>query len=464
MSKAIIGIGKCSKYYLFILGTIICKVMRTFIFANEINPKSEGGIFGFTPILNDHLIIQYFYKYISFIIGGLISEYILRKKKNENEDINYHYHHQLIENDEYKSSKQKKCEILIVCFAYCIAFELNEIFYYFDFGVIDLWTFDILFVLYFMRKYFIINIYNFQKIAIIIIAVLATSLLILSSFLPYTEHDTPEEKSEDKNGYEIIEKILGSKLYSIPIIPSLLFINMCVSYSRAKSKVLMDLRYISPYLIMLYIGICGFIVFLIILIISPFLKCGKNLIDYCIVKESDESEEIYFENPIIYFNHMKNFEYKIYIEIFVIIPLFLIINFFEFLFQYLIIYHFNPNFILIRDNIYYFTKRLLLVLVNIDSFNNYISLPQFIILELSELISIIAFCIYLEIIELRFCGLNRNLKRNISIRAISENFILMEDKQDSKDDPKNNNYIVNGNDNESEIYLGNEYFFSKNTF
>ena len=197
---------------------------------------------------------------------------------------------------------------------------------------------------------------------------------------------------------------------------------------------------------MLYIGICGFIVFLII------------------VKESDESEEIYFENPIIYFNHMKNFEYKIYIEIFVIIPLFLIINFFEFLFQYLIIYHFNPNFILIRDNIYYFTKRLLLVLVNIDSFNNYISLPQFIILELSELISIIAFCIYLEIIELRFCGLNRNLKRNISIRAISENFILMEDKQDSKDDPKNNNYIVNGNDYESEISLGNEYFFSKNTF
>ena len=85
-------------------------------------------------------------------------------------------------------------------------------------------------------------------------------------------------------------------------------------------------------------------------------------------------------------------------------------------------------------------------------------------MELSELISIIAFCIYLEIIELRFCGLNRNLKRNISIRAISENFILMEDKQDSKDDPKNNNYIVNGNDNESEIYLGNEYFFSKNTF
>ena len=162
MSKAIIGIGKCSKYYLFILGTIICKVMRTFIFANEINPKSEGGIFGFTPILNDHLIIQYFYKYISFIIGGLISEYILRKKENENEDINNHYHHQLIENDEYKSSKQKKCEILIVCFAYCIAFELNEIFYYFDFGVIDLWTFDILFVLYFMRKYFIINIYIFH--------------------------------------------------------------------------------------------------------------------------------------------------------------------------------------------------------------------------------------------------------------------------------------------------------------
>ena len=50
MTKFIIGFGKCSKYLLFILGTVVFKTLNNFTFENQISLKSEGGIFGFVPI------------------------------------------------------------------------------------------------------------------------------------------------------------------------------------------------------------------------------------------------------------------------------------------------------------------------------------------------------------------------------------------------------------------------------
>ena len=47
-------------------------------------------------------------------------------------------------------------------------------------------------------------------------------------------------------------------------------------------------------------------------------------------------------------------------------------------------------------------------------------MTQFIILELSEILSIIAFLIYLEIIELRFCGLDKSLKKNLVKKSEEE--------------------------------------------
>ena len=456
MVKCFIGIGNCSKYYLFILGGVACVIFKSIIFKNNFDPKSVGGIFGFIPDLKEHTYIQYFYKYMSYIIGGFITEYVLKKKykKNESKEISHYNNNinRLIYNSLSKSSFQKKIDIFIVCCSYCISTELISLLYVFGFDIIEIWTLEILFVLYFMKKYFVINLHNFQKVAIIIILVPTTLLLILSTLLPYTEHDSPEEKSEDINSYEIIEQITGSKLYSIPILGALIVLNIGLAYSRVKSKVLMDLRNVSPYLIVFFIGICGTIVEIIILIITSSVKCSGAIEKFCGIQESDNSTEIYLENVQIYFKHMANSENNIYIEIFIIIPLFLFLNFFQLIFDFLIIYHFNPNYILIRDNIYFFFFRLILVLVNIDSFQIYISLPQFIILELSELLSIIAFLIYFEIIELKFCGLNRNVKRNISMRAESENIFLLTSFYESEEKQEQNFPIMSDNESEINIY------------
>ena len=443
MSEFIIGIGRCSKYLIFILGTVIFKTLNNFIFNNQINPKSQSGIFGFEPVLSNHIYIQNLYKYISYIIGGCIFEYVLIKKsqtkkenisdtKSSEENIS-HQATMLIYNEQDEDDQKKNYEIIVVCLSYCISYEIISLLYLFKFDRIEIWTLEILFVLYFMKKYFKIKIYNFKKLALVIILVPITILLIISTVLPYSYHELPEEKSEDLNAYEEIEAITGSKTYFIPI--SLLFITMTIflSYSRVKSKVLMDLRYLSPYLIVFYIGIFGSILIFIMLVLISIFKCSDGIADFCMIKDLNDEKILYIDNAIIYFRELGESGKRMYIEIFLVIPFYLIIKFFEFTCEILVIYYFNPNYVLVRDNLYYGIIRLIFIIVNNKTFEQDISLTQFIILETSEVLSIFAYGIYLEIIELRFCKLDRYLKRNIIKRSEKEKRLKSMSVNDSND-------------------------------
>ena len=443
MSEFLIGIGRCSKYLIFILGTVIFKTLNNFIFNNQINPKSQSGIFGFEPVLSNHIYIQNLYKYISYIIGGCIFEYVLTKKsqtKKENisdtkssEENLSHQATMLIYNEQDEDDQKKNYEIIVVCLSYCISYEIISLLYLFKFDRIEIWTLEILFVLYFMKKYFKIKIYNFKKLALVIILVPITILLIISTVLPYSYHELPEEKSEDLNAYEEIEAITGSKTYFIPI--SLLFITMTIflSYSRVKSKVLMDLRYLSPYLIVFYIGIFGSILIFIMLVLISIFKCSDGIADFCMIKDLNDEKILYIDNAIIYFRELGESGKRMYIEIFLVIPFYLIIKFFEFTCEILVIYYFNPNYVLVRDNLSYGVIRLIFIIVNNKTFEQDISLTQFIILETSEVLSIFAYGIYLEIIELRFCKLDRYLKRNIIKRSEKEKRLKSMSVNDSND-------------------------------
>ena len=81
----------------------------------------------------------------------------------------------------------------------------------------------------------------------------------------------------------------------------------------------------------------------------------------------------------------------------------------------------NPNYVLLRDNLYYGTSRLIFFLFNLHKdYKHYMTLTQFILLEMSEILSILGYAVYLEIIELRFCGLDKDLKKNIIERGFRE--------------------------------------------
>jgi hypothetical protein len=81
------------------------------------------------------------------------------------------------------------------------------------------------------------------------------------------------------------------------------------------------------------------------------------------------------------------------------------------------IYYFNPNFLLICYQISKFVQ----VLIDEEAPGKYYCIIFFIVQFFSLMI-------YLEIIEINFCGLNKNTKRNIQIR--SDNELLKQDDRD----------------------------------
>lgn len=463
MSKCFIGFGKCSKYYLYILGTVIFKCLKDCIFGfTSINPESKIGLFGIIPKLSNHFLIQSFYRYISFIFGGLIFMYISKnnsKKEKRNIDTRKTLIlKSLIYNKNTDGSKKTSfIEIFKVCFAFCFHQEISVIMYLFVFFGLDFWIFDIIFIILFMDTYFIITFFRHQKLSIIFIIITNTILLIVSSFLPLTDHgDTDEKIITDENTYNIIKDMTESDFAFLIIFVTFIILSCIISYGRVKAKVLMYFNYISPYKIIFYIGIMGTVLISIALLLVTKYDCHgeiRKIQNYCVLIYNDNNvTKYYYDNINIYFNDLKNniTQTEFYLEIILITPLYLVINFLEFTCEILVINYLNPIFVLVRDNLYYAVNRILFILINLQkNYMHYITLTQFFITESNDILALIGYSVYLEIIELRFCDLDKDLKVNIiergnreSLQKKLENSI--EDNRDSSfgtyaDEKSNNN-------------------------
>ena len=462
MSECIIGLGNFSRYYLYILGTIIFRCFKDCIFGFiSINPESKTSLFGFIPELSNHYLIQDFYRYLSFIIGGLlfmkITKMNLRKedselelKKNKNLKLKGLIHNKNIANSE----KVSIFKILYVCLIYCLHSEIARIMYLFNFSGLDFWIFDVIFTLFFMDIYFIINYYKHKKYSMGFIIIINTILLLIASFLKNT--DTHDDDNPDQNTYQIIEDIIGNNYSFFFIILIFIFLSIFLSFSRVKTKVLMHYNYISPYKIIFYTGINGIIITSIGLLLVSLLECkgkDKTVSNYCIITKTDENDNIkyYHDSIFIYIDELKNTDnYKFYLEIILIIPIFFMVNFFGFTCEILTIYYLNPLYVLVRENLYYFAQRFIFIFVNLDNYNKYISLKQFFILQTSEVTALLGYAVYLEIIELRFCNLDKDLKRKIMERAQRDTIIKHADYNDEDEDNSDfdESYTEEKNNNE----------------
>ena len=149
----------------------------------------------------------------------------------------------------------------------------------------------------------------------------------------------------------------------------------------------------------------------------------------------------YYDNLSIYFSNMKarydNEETRshFFMEIFLVIPLYLIFSFLEFVCQIFSIYYLNPNFILIKEPIYYGTLRLVSLIYNIKHISAVMYLSQFFLLEFAEIFGLLGYIVYLEIIELKFCGLDTNIRRKIINR-----------NEDEKDEAMKELNLIENND------------------
>ena len=108
------------------------------------------------------------------------------------------------------------------------------------------------------------------------------------------------------------------------------------------------------------------------------------------------------------------------LEIFLIIPLLFIFNLINEVSRLMMVRYTDPNNILIYKNFYYFVKRIIVIIINKGD-EQYITYLQFFTLEIEELISIVSNMIYIEVLELKFCGLDYELKKNISLRSNMDN-------------------------------------------
>jgi len=68
-----------------------------------------------------------------------------------------------------------------------------------------------------------------------------------------------------------------------------------------------------------------------------------------------------------------------------------------------------------------------------------------IFLSISFFIELIMILIFLEIIEVKFCGLNKNLKKNIELRALTDSTICLDD--DNNDDKDDERYSIEKDNN-----------------
>ena len=170
----------------------------------------------------------------------------------------------------------------------------------------------------------------------------------------------------------------------------------------------MKIKFISPYKCNFMVGIINFPLIIIIYVIISFTKLGDN-------------NDIYYWDSIL--------------DLFTSIKKLDIINAFR-LISLPIAY--GIYVLIVNKTIYDFTIYHLYIPLLIENFirgtiekeiNIFLLIPFFCI----EFIMIL---IFLEIIEINFCGLNENLKRNIESRGRIDSSLTIEDDDDELDDKR----------------------------
>ena len=401
-----------------------------------------------------------------------------------------------------------------------ILFILNEMInFYIDqknYGAVNFWVLEIFFIhlLYFKKNK--LKLYKHQILAFSIIILFSFGIKFISSFTQQCIYPEQDPNDIDEKFKEIIKKLdkkfinntfIISKLndtlrksiistneegvrncknkYNVLLIDKYfeyliilssvgyligLFLH---SYSAVKFKYYMEVKYISPYLIIIFTGLIGIFSNIILLIISQFKSCGidnnyiSNFCHSIKYKENDNgppNSTYYFDNFIAYitrlndaFHPHKNDSYnydskvrKPIDGIFEIIFSFIfpIFAFFKTIFDLFIIKELGVFHILFPEVIYQFIKDLIIIIYKIakDS-SDRIQTTQFIFIGLSNLFAIIGFGIYLELIEIRFCGFDYNLKQNIIYRGLL-------DLKESEEDENNENRISDLDERQNSL---NEY-------
>ena len=294
------------------------------------------------------------------------------------------------------------------------------------------WMFELIFLSLFYRKYFKVEIYIHQKIAMILNVIpflLKLVLMILSSF--------------DKSLKDLFSQM--SLLFIILIFIFYLLIIILKSFIITKLKWYMDKKYISFTKILIYYGLIGSIYYSVISTVSTFKDCEKtydsniNIYDvFCenkIFNETSNETIKYIANFKLYFSSYKNIK-ELFLEIMTVF-LCALGFFFSKYFSLMTIKYLSPIHLMLANSLLYiFSFIIIIIILYIDNnlFNNALTLTLIILNFIGDIFCLIFILIYLEILELNFCGLNLYLRKTIIERGLEDLYKSDEDEDENEND------------------------------
>lgn len=289
---------------------------------------------------------------------------------------------------------------------YVINNKLYDFFYIlFQDNGVDFWMTEAILIFWFTTKFLKVKIYKHQKIAIGIVIIFSTLMKIIS--IIYLNINNKEEETE------IWWIFLGILCF--------LVVFSTEAYIFCKIKYYFEYKFISEINMQMAFGFFGFIFSVIVSLAVNFIECGDNNAseELCDVYE-DNNSTLYFDNYGVFFKSMWKKDRAGFINCIYIFLILVKIVFWtgEYFFCFFIIKVLNPIYLVCIYSIISFISTLILLVFYIS--NNSEEKNDLYFELFARFFAILGIIIYLELIELNFCGLNYYLKKNIELRGDRE--------------------------------------------
>lgn len=484
---AYLGIGNFSKHYFYIFVVFFCQFICDYltVFNKDNDDESEGqksNFINYNYKLENHFLIQNLLTFLGSITSGAFL-YHFYKKIEQNKDGEKSIIELKKIRTEYFGEKNESInfDLFLIGVLYSGYYIIRTflISQKFDAGF---WTLEIIFIVYLSNKILKVKFGIHQKVTMILLSGFLFVFQIISFCLPRSKHacdegvDCKEKYIYDNNLFILMYKKFQYVIFII-IILIIYFIDFFLrDYSWVKSKYLMDIRTVPTFKILLFFGIIGTIMTFICFIFTSCIPCHTyknvdieqftyidsnnqekkielqkqvcNVMDY---NEKTKELKFYYDNIVIFFRDYKEKPLEI-----LTLPLYYIMWSIISFSQIIMLKNLDSIILLVNINFNYFLGRLIDFVIRGGN-KEYMALPLFLILEFEELFAILAYLIYMEIIELKFCHLDYDLKKNIDNRSKTEYEVsLLQQSNDEENKEEQEGNDNNVKENEENIANKNE--------
>ena len=344
-------------------------------------------------------------------IGVIILSFCISQKNNRDEQEimkESKLEIDLIHAETYNFLETQNCMLVLFKIVILWVLEENLLLIFVDiFQDLDFSFFELIFISILFSKKFFFKLYSHQIIGIAISVGVGFSSKIYNLVLSMTS----EKKEEDKTFYQRYPLLCFFSLFYLLLI-------LLRAYVNTQLKILMDLKFVTNRTLLISYGFIGFCMCLLAGIFTSCVPCFDFINNY--VCKMNYGDKMYYDHFLDYIESWKNMLVRL-----IVIILGAITFFFDKYYCIMIIQNYTPIHPIFSFFVQYFIEKTFLLIFTPIFFPDYFfpkenQFKKFLLDESVDIASILGLLIYLEMIELNFCGLNFNLKKNIIIRGKEE--------------------------------------------